>query len=244
MSEQIDTTAETATKLRYDGFGPNINRKNLFGFPRFYSHGTRTGKGDLLVVNPTYADLLYKNDPALTFVLKPYAFFVELKSGDDLGDLIKAINQMKDQWIRFVTSQIQFYTDDGTIPRLQFILLATKYSNSGALYKRDIETPLLAWDWITPTFGLLDYPIDRTISSMLFQAKHQCLEAVQHRLNLDAKAPSCVPEFGVMKRGIQVNGQLTPHFMAFLPNRIVPLVGNLNTTQGVPEHQIHEGAVI
>ncbi len=221
--ENIDTTNQIALALKHAGYVVYLNKTNPWGFPVFHVRGTNGSKPDLLVINPRYAEWVHgvQLQPPPFGILA--AFAVETKTGDHLQDLPLGCEQLGTYLERFASGHVQYYTDRGIVRRIGAFLFATRHSLSGYLYKREPETAPLPWDFFTDTWHFLEYPLTKLLAAIIFHAKPKTAVLAAQRVTQEGRALASLPEMGVLKAGIYLDGRVTPHLWAFLPNRAVEL---------------------
>jgi hypothetical protein len=151
----------------------------------------------------------------------PACFVIELKTGDHLRDIPEGLDQLGRYWEQHVSGQVRYYTDRGTIYRINAFLFATRYSPSGCLYKREPETRPLEWDYFTDEFGLLEYPMSKIISTVAFNSKARCLTSASNRVTQRGQVLAFIPEFGVLKAGILKDFRVTDNLWMFFARRAV-----------------------
>ncbi len=219
--EEIDTTLLIALHLQKAGFKIFMNKQNGWNLPVFHVQGGNGSKPDLLAYNPRYENYVFNLDWRYPPPPAPACFTIELKTGDHLRDFAEGREQLVTYWGRFISRQVRYYTEKGTIQRIDCFLLATRYSPVGYLYKREPESRPLDWEYITDEFGFLEYPMTMAILSAIFFARSNGLVSAGFRSVQQGRALMNVPQLGVLKAGITKDFRVTPQLLIFLPRRVV-----------------------
>ncbi|MEX2716935.1 MAG: hypothetical protein Q6370_011580 [Candidatus Sigynarchaeota archaeon] len=225
MTENIDLMIEIALYLISLGYKVFVNRRNAWGIPVFHVTGSAGSKPDVIAINKKYERLAYTSSllDGIPTTL-PTVFAIELKAGDHLHEITSGVSQLNKYWSRWVSGQVQYYTDGGgVIKHINWFLLATKHSFAGYLYKEEIRNKPISWDFFTPTFHQLDFVPSKIIESFIFAGKHERLDDLRAMAARRGFVPGAVPEVGVLKRGISMDGRLTDDMVVILPSNVVRL---------------------
>ena len=201
-----------------------MNRKNNFNLPVFHVSGTNGSKPDLLVINKQYKALAFRSPIDGIPVAIPTCFMVELKTGEHLGDILEGVSQLQKYWARWVAGEVIYSTDTGKVVKgINYFLLATRLCPFGYMYKEETQWKPGAWPYISDVHHFLEYPISKTIESMVFNAKQQALDQARLAASRRGIALSSVPEMGVLKRCVGQDHKLSRGLLAVLPRDIVPI---------------------
>lgn len=92
--EIFDLTKKICEDLKRRGYKVATNQKHICNYPVFHWHGTGGAKPDILFWDDKYEDEIFNPD----FIPKSISYirvgFIETKTGNNLGDLMKATGQI------------------------------------------------------------------------------------------------------------------------------------------------------
>nr|MDO8088216.1 hypothetical protein [Candidatus Sigynarchaeum springense] len=200
------------------------NRKNRWDLEPFHTNGTSGGKFDFLLIRRGYEDSVFKEGLACMSTSFPTCVGIETKDGDHMENIVEGIDQMERYYRDWVSGQTYYYIDDGRVVKhIDCILLATQYSPGGFLYKHEAQEQPMTFDFWSESHKMREYLASKFIASSIFKAKARALDRARVLAAQIGFALSAVPEMGVLKKGILLNGRLTPGLMAFLPSDVVPI---------------------
>ncbi|MEX2729733.1 MAG: hypothetical protein Q6353_020920, partial [Candidatus Sigynarchaeum springense] len=205
------------------------NRKNRWGLDPFHTNGTSGGKFDFLLIRRGYEDSVFKDSLARMPISFPTCIGVEAKDGDHMENIVEGIDQMERYYRDLVSGQTFYYLDDGRVVKhVDCILLTKQYSPGGFLYKHEAQELPMTFDFWSQSHKLREYLASKFIASSIYKAKARALDRARVLAAQNGFALSAVPEMGVLKRGILLDGRLTPGLMAFLPCDVVPITNRVS----------------
>jgi hypothetical protein len=224
VKESIDLMGRMSAAVT-PGWRAFPNRVNRWGLDPFHTNGTAGGKFDILMTRRGHEDSVFTVSLEHMSVGFPTCIGIELKDGDHMQNIIEGIDQMARYYSDLVSGQTYYYLEDGRVVKhVDYILLATQYSFAGYLYKNEAQEQPITWDYWSERFAMRDYQVSKFIASSISQAKKRALDYAGYLAAQNGRALSAVPEMGVLKRGVMLDGRLTPGPMAFLPHDVVPIM--------------------
>lgn len=223
--ETLDITRMTTENVGFGGYVSATNKQNTLGLPQFHTKGVGNSVPDVFFYDPEYKDEIFSPDfvPMASPVIR--AGFIELKSGEHLGDLIDGASKVARYYRYFISNKAKVFLDGSQIHNVDCFVLATDWSPSGMIYKGDDTLFPLPISYISEKYNIMISPFTLMIHSLI--RYFQKIERDQLR-----KSKMIIPknklnvETGIMisKIPYDENLSISYEYYAWLGNRIKPVV--------------------
>ena len=208
MSEKIQTMRTIAEWLEQDNWKIYYNQKNRENRPTF--HANTNSKPDLLAT---------KNNTNI---------LIEAKPGDKHQEILNGYQQTLNYAGEYYIGRANYYKDKEKENQIKIdaVILATKYSQSGFLYNDEQKTNWMKNQYLEKEYNVKEKPATHTITRLLWRQWEKGTPGDYYntmrinRKGRDIECPQNKPRIGTLISRVNKQAQVTGEPYLLLNNNI------------------------
>jgi len=227
--ETINTTEIVSKDLIQLGYKVATNKKNTLDLPQFHSKGVGNSVPDLFFWNSTFEKEIFDSKFLPNQHKEIRAGFIELKTGDHIGELIDGVLQISRYYGYYITNKAIFSIYDKQIHNVDVFLLGTTWSRTGMLYKGDevYEPKPIAYmsdrhNFMVPPYTHMLHSLLRKFKKMeRFHIRNTKIYIPANKLNVDLGVV-------ISKIPMDDNTKISDEYYAWMGNSYLPIFTKAN----------------
>lgn len=235
--EVFDVTKMISDDLKRAGYKVAMNRRNSLGLPRFHTEGVGNSVPDLFAWDPYHEDEIFNKDFIPNGSNHVRAMFIELKTGEHLGELYEGTFQTSRYYGYYITNSAKVSINGKRIHNVDCFLLATAWSRTGMLYKGDDALIPQVISHISESYNIVIPPMTIVFHGFLRYLQKSERKRLRE-LNLHIPANKINVQTGIMIARIPFdeNLEISYNYYAYTGNKIRPIIARQFLRQEVKEY--------
>ena len=227
--ETFDVIRMFAKAMLRAGYEVYYDKKNSLGLPVFHVQGVGSSRFDLLIIDPAFKKEVFNPNYIPRRITRIRVAGVETKPGAHWNQLIEGAQQIAQYYKQFISGKMKIIVEEGQIYNMDAILLGSRWSPLGMLYRGDEDLPSITLNYLSENKNARFYPYTQAIHSFCRVWQKVAQQSLRREMKFPILLNKTNVQTGVMFCKEPLYGDsISEEFYAWMGNSFLPILAKSN----------------